>query len=48
MQARENRAQNFMNHMADTVIKDMDEKAHQEELKIKRYELQRELHERSE
>ena len=34
--------------MADTVIKEMDHKAHEEEMKIRRYELQKELNERKE
>ena len=37
-----------MNRMADTVIKVMDAKANEEEMKIRRYEMQRELEERRE
>jgi hypothetical protein len=44
--ARENRAQEFMNRMADTVIKSMDDKAKTEEEKIKRYEMEKEMRER--
>ena len=44
--AREHRAQEFMNKMADTVIKNMDNKAREEEEKIKRYEMEKELRER--
>ena len=44
--ARENRAQDFMNKMADTVIRKMDDKARDEEDKIKRYEMEKELRER--
>jgi hypothetical protein len=40
VKAREDRAQEFMNRMADTVIKDMDAKAHEEEMKIRRYEME--------
>ena len=36
----------FMNRMADTVIKEMDNKAHEEENKIRKWELQREMAER--
>lgn len=48
IKAREERQQMFMNHMADTVIKEMDAKAHEEDLKIKRYEQNKELSERRE
>ena len=37
-----------MNKMADTVIKSMDERSKQEEEKIKKYELEKELRERME
>jgi hypothetical protein len=46
VKAREQRAQEFMNRMADTVIKNMDSRAREEEEKIKRYELEKELRER--
>lgn len=46
--AREQRAQEFMNKMADTVIKKMDDKAREEEDKIRRYEMEKELRERME
>lgn len=46
--AREQRAQEFMNKMADTVIRKMDDKAREEEDKIKRYEMEKELRERME
>lgn len=36
----------FMNRMADTVIKEMDNKAAEEEMKIRKWELERELAER--
>ena len=48
IKAREQRAQEFMNRMADTVIKNMDEKAREEEEKIRRYEMEKELRERME
>lgn len=48
VKAREQRAQEFMNRMANTVIKEMDAKAVEEDIKIRRYELQRELRERNE
>lgn len=44
--AREQRAQDFMNRMADTVIKNMDDKQRDEDDKIKRYEMEKELRER--
>lgn len=44
--AREKRAQDFMNKMADTVIKGMDERQHQEDDKIRRYEMEKEMRER--
>ena len=37
-----------MNKMADTVIKKMDEKQQEEDEKIRRYELEKELRERME
>jgi 6-pyruvoyl-tetrahydropterin synthase len=43
---REVRAQEFMNRMADTVIKNMDNRARDEEEKIRRYEAEKELRER--
>ncbi len=46
--ARENRAQEFMNKMADTVIKNMDDKQREEDEKIKRYEMEKEMRERKE
>jgi len=46
--ARERRAQEFMNKMADTVIKDMDDRQREEEEKIKRYEMEKEMRERME
>jgi len=46
--AREDRAQDFMNRMADTVIKNMDDKQREEENKIKRYETEKEMRERLE
>ena len=46
--AREQRAQNFMNRMADTVIKGMDERAKVEEDKIRRYETEKEMRDRLE
>ncbi len=46
IRAREERQQMFMNHMADTVIKEMDAKAADEDFKIKRYEQEREMRER--
>lgn len=46
IKAREERQQMFMNRMADTVIKEMDNKAHEEEMKIRKWELERELAER--
>ena len=36
----------FMNRMADTVIKEMDNKAAEEELKIRKWEMQKEMAER--
>ena len=35
-----------MNRMADTVIKQMDNKAQEEEMKIRKWEMQREMAER--
>ena len=46
--AREQRAQEFMNKMADTVIKSMDDKQREEEDKIRRYEMEKEMRERLE
>ena len=46
VKAREQRAQEFMNRMADTVIKNMDNSTREEEEKIRRYELEKELRER--
>jgi hypothetical protein len=46
--ARENRAQEFMNRMADTVIKSMDDRQREEEDKIRRYEMEKEMRERLE
>ena len=46
IKAREQRAQEFMNRMADTVIKNMDSRAREEEEKIRKYELEKELRER--
>lgn len=37
-----------MNKMADTVLKDMDDMAREEEMKIRRYEMEKELRERME
>lgn len=37
-----------MNRMADTVIKNMDEKARDEEEKVRRYEMEKEMRERAE
>ena len=37
-----------MNRMADTVIKNMDERARDEEDKIRRYEMEKEMRERME
>lgn len=48
IKAREQRAQDFMNRMADTVIKNMDERSKQEEEKIRRYEMEKEMRERME
>jgi hypothetical protein len=48
IKAREQRAQEFMNRMADTVIKNMDERSKQEEDKIRRYEMEKEMRERME
>lgn len=44
--AREHRAQDFMNRMADTVIRNMDDKQRDEEDKIRRYEMEKEMRER--
>jgi hypothetical protein len=46
--AREKRAQEFMNRMADTVIKNMDERQREEDEKIRRYEMEKEMRERME
>lgn len=48
IQNREKRAQEFMNKMADTVIKKMDERQKDEDEKIKKYEIEREMRERME
>jgi hypothetical protein len=45
-QSREKRAQDFMNKMADTVIKNMDQRQMDEDQKIKRYEMEKELRQR--
>lgn len=45
---REKRAQEFMNKMADTVIKKMDERQNDEDDKIRRYEMEKEMRERME
>lgn len=37
-----------MNRMADTVIKDMDDKQREEDEKIRRYEMEKEMRERME
>lgn len=37
-----------MNRMADTVIKNMDDRAREEEEKIRRYEMEKEMRERME
>ena len=37
-----------MNRMADTVIKNMDDKQREEEEKVRRYEIEKELRERTE
>lgn len=42
----EKRAQEFMGWMADTVLKQMDAKAWDEELKIKAFEEQKEIQDR--
>ncbi len=47
-QARETRAQEFMNKMADTVILKMDQKQAEEDEKIRRYEMEKEMRERLE
>ena len=44
--ARERRAQEFMNKMADTVIRKMDDRQKEEDDKIRRYETEKELRER--
>ena len=46
IKAREERQQLYMNRMADTVIKEMDNKANEEEMKIRKWERQREMAER--
>lgn len=48
MANREKRAQEFMNRMADTVIKKMDERQKNEDEKIRRYEMEKELRDRLE
>ena len=46
VEAREKRAQDFMNRMADGVLKDMDEMQRKEDEMILRYEREREVKER--
>ena len=46
--AREKRAQEFMNKMADTVIRGMDDRQKVEDDKIRKYEMEREMRERME
>ena len=46
--AREKRAQEFMNKMADTVIRQMDDRQKEEDDKIRRYEMEKEMRERME
>ncbi len=46
--SRERRAQDFMNKMADTVIKKMDDRQRDEDLKIQRYEMEKEMRDRLE
>lgn len=46
IQRRENRAQEFMGRMADTVLKEMDNKQRDEEDKIKRFEMEKEQQDR--
>lgn len=41
--AREKRAQDFMNRMADGVLRGLDEQAKREDQMIKKYEQQREM-----
>ncbi len=43
---REKRAQEFMGRMADTVIKQMDEKQREEDEKVRQYEMEREMQQR--
>lgn len=45
---REQRAQDFMNRMAGTVIKQMDERQKDEDMKIQRYEMEKEMRDRME
>jgi hypothetical protein len=44
--SREKRAQDFMNQMADTVIRKMDDRQKEEENKIKKYEMEKEMRDR--
>jgi hypothetical protein len=44
--SREKRAQDFMNQMADTVIRKMDDRQKDEENKIKKYEMEKEMRDR--
>jgi len=46
--AREQRAQDFMNRMAGTVIKQMDDKQRDEDDKIRKYEMEKEMRDRME
>lgn len=48
VKAREDKQLHFMSLMADTVIKEQDAKAQEEDLKIQRYQKQRELNEQRE
>ena len=48
MKNRESRAQDFMNRMADTVIKKMDQRQKNEDEKIRKYEMEKELRDRLE
>lgn len=45
---REKRAQEFMNKMADTVLRKMDDKQRDEDNKIRKYEMEKEMRERME
>ena len=46
--SREQRAQDFMNRMAGTVIKQMDDRQRDEDDKIRKYELEKEMRDRME